>query len=74
MVYRIAAGIGFLAEQRFRLLIAFQRRDVGDGALQFKQESIKIDGDELGGTNARQATRVSQPTGRVIPARSCARA
>ena len=33
-VYRIATGTGFLAEQRFCLFLAFQRRDVGDGALQ----------------------------------------
>ena len=38
-----------------------------DGALQFKQEGIQIDGDELGGTNARQTTSITQPTGRVIP-------
>lgn len=46
-VYRIATGTGLLAEQRFCLFLAFQRRDVGDGALQFKQEGIQIDGDEL---------------------------
>ncbi len=50
-----------------RQTTSFQRRDVGDGALQFKQEGIQIDGDELGGTNARQTTSITQPTGRVIP-------
>lgn len=66
-VYRIATGTGLLAEQCFCLFLTFQRRDVGDGALQFKQEGIQIDGDELGGTNARQTTSITEPTGRVIP-------
>lgn len=65
-VYRIATGIGFLAEQCFCFFFVFQRRDVGDGVFQFKQEGIQIDGDELGGTNVRQTISITQLTGRVI--------
>ncbi len=67
-VDRHAAIACLLTEDLCRLFIPLRGRDIGDGALQLKQEGVKIDRDKLGGANTRQPSRIPQPARGVVPA------
>lgn len=59
VVHGGAAVGGFLAKQSLGFAIAFQGRNVCNGAFQFVQEGVEINGDELGGADAGKAARIA---------------
>ena len=60
--------LSLLAEGRFRLAIALQAGEVGDGRLQLEQEGVQVDGDKLRGADTGQSRDIPQPAAGVVPA------
>ena len=58
-VYRITTIAGFLAKQRFRFFVTFQRGNIGDSAFQLVEECVQVNWDELRGAYAGKAACIA---------------